>query len=629
MSRIAHQRECSWSNSGESSEASDGEDQHTRLYMDTPAPQIEDITRRGPTPDYTPEELAEDRMIWKHCLVGHLMDTKKYSTHFIQQWINRVWELGDNAEVLSRDKNKVVIYFEKELDKQFVLQENPWSIDGSMILMEEWRENTKLKNMTIQSTPIWMQIWGLPLEYLSPHSARKFGSIAGRFEGVDWPRRITRNIRFLRARVWVNPNKPLIAGSFYRRDDGVRDWVDFKYERLHRLCVHCGRIGHTRTHCTFSDLEVERDVTEQMEAIRREHGYDIGYDGRHKLFSSAMRAHHRRGRRKTTRITYLERGESSHRGQAAQEGHERRDEETRIQPQNNLQGTEMQVVGSHEEANAVERGGEQQNTEETVTPENSPRAPPTTPVGLQQTEFLAMCEDQRRRLDNLFANMSEQGDKLLEELMNRLYHDPDTQAADNKPRWIQGRTGMSLYTNGRLFEKNRGGRAKKEEPESSTMGTRRGKRRAGKEKMGEEKPFKWALELSQKIEGDDITELVVKKDDPNQSSSSEESQKEQNAEQQDGNNGGESEDNINTSLFAGLENITDEDLALTFLLDDPQFIGGGESPAESNNTTSSKKRKREMGEEVDSADAVSRDSVRRRLAQLFVEEDQSNDDANN
>ncbi|OMP07301.1 hypothetical protein COLO4_07457 [Corchorus olitorius] len=267
------------SNSGESSEASDGEGQGTKILNHVPIENVVEKARRGPVLEIIVEEIERDGEIWKQCVVGDLLDSRLFSTHHLQSWINRVWRVGNNARAIARDGNKYVIFVQTEVVRQFVLQENPWLVDA------EWKPNTKLRDMKVDSILIWMHVVDLPTEYLNHVMARKFGNVAGRFVMADWEGDPTSNVRFMRIRVWINPHKPLIAGAFYKRDDGVIDWAIFSYEKVHRFCKKCGRICHTQSQCTHLNAEIEDEVNEQMEEIRREQSYEIVLDNQHNLFT--------------------------------------------------------------------------------------------------------------------------------------------------------------------------------------------------------------------------------------------------------------------------------------------------------------------------------------------------------
>ncbi|KAM2040584.1 hypothetical protein ACFX16_034502 [Malus domestica] len=56
---------------------------------------------------------------------------------------------------------------------------------------------------------------------------------------------------FLRVRVLVNSENPLVLGCWLKREVNRETWVEFRYERLQDFCFHCGRIDHINTECSF------------------------------------------------------------------------------------------------------------------------------------------------------------------------------------------------------------------------------------------------------------------------------------------------------------------------------------------------------------------------------------------
>ena len=45
---------------------------------------------------------------------------------------------------------------------------------------------------------------------------------------------------FLRVRIIVNTQNPLITGCWLPREDDKDTWVEFRYERLQDFCYRCG-----------------------------------------------------------------------------------------------------------------------------------------------------------------------------------------------------------------------------------------------------------------------------------------------------------------------------------------------------------------------------------------------------
>lgn len=67
----------------------------------------------------------------------------------------------------------------------------------------------------------------------------------GLMERVDWEDKKPRIVRFMRIKVRIDPCFPIIIGFMLRLDNGSRVWFQCQYERVHKLCIKCGLIGHT------------------------------------------------------------------------------------------------------------------------------------------------------------------------------------------------------------------------------------------------------------------------------------------------------------------------------------------------------------------------------------------------
>ena len=73
------------------------------------------------------------------------------------------------------------------------------------MILEKWRPNLVFNKLHVNFISIWVQFHGLPLEYQFPEMAERLGQIMGVLEKVDWEEHLPRNIRFLRAKVRIDP----------------------------------------------------------------------------------------------------------------------------------------------------------------------------------------------------------------------------------------------------------------------------------------------------------------------------------------------------------------------------------------------------------------------------------------
>ncbi|OMO96073.1 hypothetical protein CCACVL1_05081 [Corchorus capsularis] len=169
MERIQGKRECSWSNSDSSSEDSD--EDMTSPYNNQPVPEVRPRAQRDPIVQPNLSHVPSRREHWQRCLVAVLKDFRKFSTQTLQRHINREWRLRGRATVLGREGNTYLIELTEDIDRNYAIQDSPWLLDGAMLVTDPWRPNTALRNVEIRYTHMWVQLWGMPLEYFQEEIA--------------------------------------------------------------------------------------------------------------------------------------------------------------------------------------------------------------------------------------------------------------------------------------------------------------------------------------------------------------------------------------------------------------------------------------------------------------------------
>ena len=104
-------------------------------------------------------------------------------------------------------------------------------------------------NVALEHALLWVQIWGVPFDLMSPKVAAEVGNKMGSVEDMERQRRTDDRKFFLSVRVALPISKPVRRGGFLLGSDGKRHWVTFKYERLPMFCHFCGILGHDLCHC--------------------------------------------------------------------------------------------------------------------------------------------------------------------------------------------------------------------------------------------------------------------------------------------------------------------------------------------------------------------------------------------
>ncbi|KAF7802528.1 Pyruvate carboxyltransferase [Senna tora] len=216
-------REIGWV---ESSDSEVGGDPDELMDEDPPVPSPRSFPTRAPIPNLDLSVIIQNRDFWSYCL--HLM--------------GRVLVVG-------REDRRYIVYFEHLDDMYFMYSGGPWSVHSALLTFIPWEPNMVISRTIISKVPLWVQFRGLPLEYQIPRVARQLGELVGGVLEVDWAPLIPRNIRFMRVRVLVQIDQPLLMATLLPLDTGDLFWVECAYERLYKFCKNCARMGHVHGHC--------------------------------------------------------------------------------------------------------------------------------------------------------------------------------------------------------------------------------------------------------------------------------------------------------------------------------------------------------------------------------------------
>ena len=80
----------------------------------------------------------------------------------------------------------------------------------------------------------------------------------------------------MRVRVQIDPWLPLFVGFMLNLDDGTKQWIQCRYDRVFKVCTKCGLIGHKRTQCPISQEEIEYMIHRQR--MRLEQNFHVQFD---------------------------------------------------------------------------------------------------------------------------------------------------------------------------------------------------------------------------------------------------------------------------------------------------------------------------------------------------------------
>lgn len=119
-----------------------------------------------------------------------------------------MWGVAES--VIGRDigPDKIQFSFPSEEKMNLILRRSLWSFAVWMVTLHRLPPN--LFNDASEVIPFWIQIRGIPLQYLTNPMIRFIGDILEPFVDVDYYENSTARVDFFRARILWNTDHPLL-----------------------------------------------------------------------------------------------------------------------------------------------------------------------------------------------------------------------------------------------------------------------------------------------------------------------------------------------------------------------------------------------------------------------------------
>ncbi|KAF4366640.1 hypothetical protein G4B88_010715 [Cannabis sativa] len=188
------------------------------------------------------------------CLYGMIVAPMAVDENDILGFVSKVW--NKKVAVFALDVGSTLncfkLGFQCEEDKQWVLDNAPWSFRGYTFALRAWMPRFE-GSVSMDAFCLWVQIHNLPHEFFSKDNGSRLGGLIGKVIRVELEEDNPSSWNtFLRVLVEVNLKKPLVSGCYFDLDSGVKRWLQFKYEKIGIFCYFCGLLGHQRRGCNLS-----------------------------------------------------------------------------------------------------------------------------------------------------------------------------------------------------------------------------------------------------------------------------------------------------------------------------------------------------------------------------------------
>ena len=120
-----------------------------------------------------------------------------------------------------------------------------------MLVVRSWFERLEEKVTDFNIALLWIQVWNLPVHWISKKVGKKITFVFQETKDVIIPQGGGKEGRHIKLLVMVDISQPLMRGTTVKMEGKVR-WINFRYERCPDFYYTCSKIGHSERNCSAS-----------------------------------------------------------------------------------------------------------------------------------------------------------------------------------------------------------------------------------------------------------------------------------------------------------------------------------------------------------------------------------------
>ncbi|XP_075665582.1 uncharacterized protein LOC142635281 [Castanea sativa] len=178
--------------------------------------------------------LSKEQRIGEFLLAAKFLTPLFLNLEAMARTFKQLWRSTNGFKIRNQRDHMVVFVFDNLKDIDKILQNQPWSFDKHLMMLQRYNSDSLVHD--------------IPIRYLTKEVAENICETIGEVHKSAGA--VTdEGGHFIRVRIMVDITLPLCQVRVITLESGAKSWVCFKYERLPNLCFWCRWLDHSDKNC--------------------------------------------------------------------------------------------------------------------------------------------------------------------------------------------------------------------------------------------------------------------------------------------------------------------------------------------------------------------------------------------
>ncbi|KAL4304252.1 hypothetical protein GQ457_10G002780 [Hibiscus cannabinus] len=208
------------------------------------------VTTNGRARVQPPKEVLSNGAIqWDNALVGNFLG-KSPTLSVFQKTDDRLWGREGSVEIRFLAPSVYMINFPSRKVRDWVLESGPWHIQQKAIVLRRWMPGLKFDVLQLDSAPVWVKLWHVPLELFSQQGLGYVASAIGKPLYTDRVTALKQQLEFAKICIEVGAKETIPNSVLVELDEDLTIEIAVELVWSPPRCGHCSIFGHSEDNCS-------------------------------------------------------------------------------------------------------------------------------------------------------------------------------------------------------------------------------------------------------------------------------------------------------------------------------------------------------------------------------------------